>query len=104
MSSCAPPHLARSHSSEFETSGHRRGHASSRCKRDDVGGEWACNAKVYATDHAGTDVLICPVERGSTGFCRPREMAEFRSAGQMRTSAPTWFVKPFHSRQPFKSS
>src|SRR5712692_4956785 len=43
-------------------------------------------------NHLGADVLICPVARSSTGSCVPRKIAELRSAGQMRTSAPTWLV------------
>ena len=44
-----------------------------------------------AANHAGTDVLICPVERSSTFLTGNRKPAELCSAGQMRTSAPTWF-------------
>ena len=45
-------------------------------------------------EHVGADVLICPVERSSTEFLRTgrKKRAELRSAGQVRTSAPTWFV------------
>ena len=44
------------------------------------------------TNHVGADVLICPVERSSTRLLLAAKIAELRSAGQMRTSAPTWFV------------
>ena len=44
------------------------------------------------TNHVGTDVLIRPVERSSTRFSHAGKIAELRSAGQMRTSVPTWFV------------
>ncbi len=43
-------------------------------------------------NRVGTDVLICPVERSSTVLCRHHKLAELRSAGQMRTSVPTWSV------------
>ena len=47
-------------------------------------------AGAAARYHVGADVLICPVERSSTRFCRS-ENSGACSAGQMRTSAPTWF-------------
>ena len=49
------------------------------------------NRPVPTTIHVGADVLICPVERSSTGPCIA-PVAELRSAGQMRTSDPTWIV------------
>jgi hypothetical protein len=55
-----------------------------------VGSEKARNGST--TNHVGADVPICPVERNSTGFYSQHKIAERCSAGQMRTSAPTWFV------------
>ena len=45
-----------------------------------------------ATDHVGTDVLICPAERSSANFGRWQKPVELRSTGQMRASVPTRFV------------